>query len=148
MLKYLFSLMVLLHSPLNFTLVKTSWLKSSHRNPLNYWQKHCHYSKSDLYILVTGTVFNLGLAIRSRKPHHVIICHPPATSGETIFVLRNIIIFYLKYLYFSGKAMIENSQIVASIPARWPLHPSYMHTFGKSCQSSHWYISKKYFRNN
>lgn len=26
--------------------------------------------------------------------------------------------------------MFEKAHIVASIPARWPLHPSYMHTFG------------------
>lgn len=27
--------------------------------------------------------------------------------------------------------MFENAEIVANIPARWPLHPSYMHTFGE-----------------
>lgn len=26
--------------------------------------------------------------------------------------------------------MFEEAKIVATIPARWPLHPSYMHTFG------------------
>jgi carotenoid isomerooxygenase len=26
--------------------------------------------------------------------------------------------------------MFEQATIVAGIPARWPLHPSYMHTFG------------------
>lgn len=27
--------------------------------------------------------------------------------------------------------MFEQSKIVASIPAQWPFHPSYMHSFGK-----------------
>lgn len=28
--------------------------------------------------------------------------------------------------------MFEKSRIVASIPAQWPFHPSYMHSFGKT----------------
>jgi hypothetical protein len=26
--------------------------------------------------------------------------------------------------------MFEQARIVAKIPARWPMHPSYMHSFG------------------
>lgn len=40
--------------------------------------------------------------------------------------------FCLVFFFFSGegKTMFENVRIVAAIPARWPFHPSYMHTFG------------------
>lgn len=45
-------------------------------------------------------------------PQHVIIQFPPSDSGDST-------------------EMFENAKIIAAIPARWPLHPSYMHTFGK-----------------
>ncbi|CAH0550459.1 unnamed protein product [Brassicogethes aeneus] len=64
-----------------------------------------------------GTVYNLGMSVTASGPHHNIICFP---SKHTCY----------------NKTMFEKAQIVASIPARWPLHPSYMHTFG---------ITKKYF---
>lgn len=41
---------------------------------------------------------------------------------------------YYNIIHFpngKSKEMFENAEIVASIPARWPLHPSYMHTFGE-----------------
>lgn len=42
-------------------------------------------------------------------PYHNIIRFPASSESERMF---------------------EQAEIVASIPARWPLHPSYMHTFG------------------
>jgi carotenoid isomerooxygenase len=29
-------------------------------------------------------------------------------------------------------SMFEQASIIGSIPARWPLHPAYMHTFGST----------------
>lgn len=58
------------------------------------------------HVMPDGTVYNLGMSLRKTGPAYVIICYP---SGESVF---------------------ENARIVAEIPVRWKLHPSYMHTFG------------------
>lgn len=47
-----------------------------------------------------------------------------------------------------SKEMFEKAEIVASIPARWPLHPSYMHTFGKQKQTIFKIFISKYFLRN
>lgn len=56
-----------------------------------------------------GSVYNLGMSVHTLGPYYNIIYFP-----------------YDK----NSKVMFEKAEIVASIPARWPLHPSYMHTFG------------------
>jgi carotenoid isomerooxygenase len=53
-----------------------------------------------------GTVYNLGLAISKYQPVYIIVCYP------------------------KGKGVFENAKIVAEVPVRWKLHPSYMHSFG------------------
>ncbi|XP_044262087.1 carotenoid isomerooxygenase [Tribolium madens] len=58
------------------------------------------------HVMKDGTVFNLGLTIYPSGPYHTIVKFP------------------------SGKNMFEGAEIFAGIPARWPLHPTYMHTFG------------------
>lgn len=35
-----------------------------------------------------------------------------------------------KIIFVLGKDMFKKSNIVASIPTRWPFHPTYMHSFG------------------
>lgn len=62
---------------------------------------------------VLGSVYNLGMSAHALGPYYNIIYFP--INSE-----RN------------SKGMFEKAEIVASIPARWPLHPSYMHTFGKT----------------
>ena len=58
------------------------------------------------HVMTDGSVYNLGLSIYKTGPAYNIIHFP---SGENIF---------------------KNARIVAEIPSRWKLHPSYMHTFG------------------
>lgn len=59
-----------------------------------------------------GTVYNLGMSVHALGPYHNIIRFSANVDGKS-------------------QGMFETAEIVASIPARWPLNPSYMHTFGK-----------------
>ncbi|ENN81377.1 hypothetical protein YQE_02194, partial [Dendroctonus ponderosae] len=63
------------------------------------------------HIMENSSVYNLGLSLHASGPYHSVVCFP-------------------KTLEDSDQSMFDNAKIVASIPARWPLHPSYMHTFG------------------
>ncbi|XP_015113164.1 carotenoid isomerooxygenase isoform X2 [Diachasma alloeum] len=63
-----------------------------------------------------GTVYNVGLSITAMGPAYSVVCFPSVPSDTG----RNS----------GGKAMFEGASIVASLPARWKLNPSYMHTFG------------------
>ena len=58
------------------------------------------------HVMADGTVYNVGLTVSPTGPAYAIICFP---NGENTF---------------------DNAQVVAEIPARWKLHPCYMHTFG------------------
>lgn len=58
------------------------------------------------HVFADGTVYNLGLSIGKSGPAYNIICFP------------------------CGENMFDNARVVAEIPVRWKLHPSYMHTFG------------------
>lgn len=58
------------------------------------------------HVMPDGTVYNLGLSIGKSGPSYNIICFP------------------------MGEQMFDNARVVAEIPTRWKLHPSYMHTFG------------------
>ncbi|CRK88774.1 CLUMA_CG002542, isoform A [Clunio marinus] len=58
------------------------------------------------HVMPDGTVFNLGMSVSKSGPAYNIICFP------------------------QGERMFENARIVAEVPTRWKLHPSYMHTFG------------------
>ncbi|KAJ8916335.1 hypothetical protein NQ315_005030 [Exocentrus adspersus] len=63
------------------------------------------------HVMHDGSVYNLGMSMYASGPHHVIICFPSRQTRD-------------------DKNMFEKAEIVATIPARWPFHPSYMHTFG------------------
>ncbi|XP_017785265.1 PREDICTED: carotenoid isomerooxygenase [Nicrophorus vespilloides] len=56
-----------------------------------------------------GSVYNLGMVVGTSGPVHNIVRYPIGSSSEEMF---------------------DNAKVVASLPARWMLHPSYMHTFG------------------
>lgn len=56
--------------------------------------------------LVNNQVYNLGMSIANNTPAYNVICFP------------------------NGPNKFNNAHVVASIPARWSFHPSYMHTFG------------------
>lgn len=58
------------------------------------------------HVMEDGTVYNLGMQVIKGTPQYCIICFP---NGEYTF---------------------EDAYILGTIPARWRLHPSYMHTFG------------------
>lgn len=58
------------------------------------------------HVMPDGTVYNLGLSITKSGPAYNIICFP------------------------KGENMFDTARVVAEIPTRWKLHPSYMHTFG------------------
>lgn len=58
------------------------------------------------HVMSDGTIYNLGLSVTKTGPVYCIIHFP---KGEHIF---------------------DDARIVAEIPTRWKLHPSYMHTFG------------------
>lgn len=61
--------------------------------------------------IILGSVFNLGMSVHALGPYYNIIHFPKSLEGKS-------------------STMFEKAKIVASIPARWPLNPSYMHTFG------------------
>ncbi|CAH2002037.1 unnamed protein product [Acanthoscelides obtectus] len=63
------------------------------------------------HVLSDGTVYNLGTTIYATGPHHTIVEFPTNEKSD-------------------ASTMFKNAKIVATIPARWPLNPSYMHTFG------------------
>ncbi|XP_037894912.1 carotenoid isomerooxygenase isoform X1 [Glossina fuscipes] len=58
------------------------------------------------HVMPNGTVYNLGMASTKSGPVYNVICFP------------------------RGDSMFEEARVVASIPCRWKLNPSYMHTFG------------------
>lgn len=58
------------------------------------------------HVMHDGTVYNLGLSVSKTGPAYNIICFP---CGDDVF---------------------DKARVVAEIPTRWKLHPSYMHTFG------------------
>ncbi|XP_050300991.1 carotenoid isomerooxygenase [Anthonomus grandis grandis] len=61
------------------------------------------------HVMEDSSVYNIGMTIYPTGPYYSVI-H---------FATRS-----------TAKEMFASGKIVASIPARWPLNPSYMHTFG------------------
>lgn len=58
------------------------------------------------HVMPDGSVYNLGMTVTKSGPAYNIIYFP------------------------RGENMFDNARVVAEIPSRWKLHPSYMHTFG------------------
>lgn len=57
-------------------------------------------------LMISDQVYNLGTSVTNNKAAYNLICFPNEPNG------------------------INNVHIVATIPARWSFHPSYIHTFG------------------
>ncbi|XP_060536500.1 carotenoid isomerooxygenase isoform X2 [Cylas formicarius] len=57
-------------------------------------------------------VYNLGMSVYASGPYHSIVYFPKNTSDA------------------NKESMFAKTKLVASVPARWPLNPCYMHTFG------------------
>lgn len=70
------------------------------------------------HVMNDGTVYNLGLSVTSRGPQYNIICFSP----------NQIIID--DWGEEKELSMFDQATIIASVPSRWLLNPSYMHTFG------------------
>ncbi|XP_015602601.1 carotenoid isomerooxygenase isoform X3 [Cephus cinctus] len=69
-------------------------------------------------VMTDGTVYNLGMSITTRGPAYNVVCFLPSRltiddSGEE-----------------KELSMFDQATIVATVPSRWILNPSYMHTFG------------------
>ncbi|XP_074107320.1 neither inactivation nor afterpotential B [Cotesia typhae] len=62
------------------------------------------------HVIKDGTVFNVGLSVGSKGPEYSVIKFPIAQNAD--------------------KSMFDQAEIVGSVPARWRMNPSYMHTFG------------------
>ncbi|XP_021940259.1 carotenoid isomerooxygenase-like isoform X2 [Zootermopsis nevadensis] len=74
------------------------------------------------HVMKDGTVYNMGMSLTVTGPHYSIIKFPAAydiASAESAdgFPSRRL-------------SMFELASIMGSVPARWPLQPAYMHTFG------------------
>lgn len=70
------------------------------------------------HVMSDGTVYNIGMSITSRGPVYNVVCFSPSRvtvddNGEE-----------------KELSMFDQATIVASVPSRWLLNPSYMHTFG------------------
>ncbi|XP_054011815.1 carotenoid isomerooxygenase [Hylaeus anthracinus] len=70
------------------------------------------------HVMNDGTIYNLGMSITPRGPMYNVVCFLPSRitidgSGEE-----------------KKLSMFDQATIVASVPSRWLLNPSYMHTFG------------------
>ncbi|KOC68687.1 Beta,beta-carotene 9',10'-oxygenase [Habropoda laboriosa] len=70
------------------------------------------------HVMNDGTVYNMGMSVTPRGPMYNVVCFSPSQiivddSGEE-----------------KELSMFEQATIVASVPSRWLLNPSYMHTFG------------------
>ncbi|XP_032669314.1 carotenoid isomerooxygenase isoform X1 [Odontomachus brunneus] len=70
------------------------------------------------HVMADGTVYNVGLSVTPLGPRYNVVCFYPSRvivdeSGEE-----------------KELSMFDQATIVASMPCRWMLNPSYMHTFG------------------
>ncbi|KZC05840.1 Beta,beta-carotene 9',10'-oxygenase [Dufourea novaeangliae] len=65
------------------------------------------------HVMNDGTIYNLGTSVTPRGPFYNVVCFSPNDAGEE-----------------KELSMFDQASIVASVPSRWLLNPSYMHTFG------------------
>ncbi|XP_034938061.1 carotenoid isomerooxygenase [Chelonus insularis] len=62
------------------------------------------------HVMEDGSVFNVGMSITSKGPAYSVVQFPCKKDDQ--------------------RSMFEQAKIVATLPVRWMLNPSYMHTFG------------------
>ncbi|XP_031832815.1 neither inactivation nor afterpotential B isoform X2 [Nomia melanderi] len=70
------------------------------------------------HVMNDGTVYNMGMSLSPRGPKYNVVCFSPSCitiddSGEE-----------------KELSMFDQATIVATVPSRWLLNPSYMHSFG------------------
>ncbi|XP_066594753.1 carotenoid isomerooxygenase isoform X2 [Prorops nasuta] len=71
------------------------------------------------HIMSDGTVYNLGMSLTLHGPTYNIIRFAPNPKVKTQNNEEK-----------KESSMFQQARIMASVSARWPLNPSYMHTFG------------------
>ncbi|XP_078034061.1 neither inactivation nor afterpotential B isoform X1 [Augochlora pura] len=70
------------------------------------------------HVMNDGTIYNMGMSLTPRGPMYNVVCFSPKCltiddAGEE-----------------KELSMFDQATIVATVPSRWLLNPSYMHTFG------------------
>ncbi|XP_046673753.1 carotenoid isomerooxygenase-like [Homalodisca vitripennis] len=73
------------------------------------------------HVTSDGTVYNQAMSVQGSYPHYSIVKFPQNERSKDK----------------KPGQMFESAEMVASVKARWPLHPSYMHTFGLT---EHFYV--------
>ncbi|XP_018395628.1 PREDICTED: carotenoid isomerooxygenase [Cyphomyrmex costatus] len=70
------------------------------------------------HVMADGTIYNVGLSITPMGPRYSIVCfYPNRVTVDNSGKEKNL-------------SMFDQATIVARVPCRWLLNPSYMHTFG------------------
>lgn len=70
------------------------------------------------HIMADGTIYNVGMSVTPFGPRYNVVCfYPNRTTIDNNGEKREL-------------SMFDQATIVASVPSRWLLNPSYMHTFG------------------
>ncbi|XP_032669316.1 carotenoid isomerooxygenase-like [Odontomachus brunneus] len=70
------------------------------------------------HVVSDGTVYNIGMSIENQGPQYNVVCfHPRRVITDIIGNRKEL-------------SMFDQATIVASVPCRWKLNPSYMHSFG------------------
>ncbi|XP_047119258.1 carotenoid isomerooxygenase isoform X1 [Schistocerca piceifrons] len=64
-------------------------------------------------VMNDGTVYNIGMTLTASGPHYCVMKFPPPCATEDKKCVNSF----------------EQATIVGTIPSRWRLHPSYMHSF-------------------
>lgn len=95
------------------------------------------------HVMSDGTVYNLAMSVSLKGPAYCIIKFSPSTftNGNNIFYELKNFTFYLNgfntSLFIADTkskkrklSMFEQAKVISTIPSRWILNPSYMHTFG------------------
>ncbi|CAL1686950.1 unnamed protein product [Lasius platythorax] len=70
------------------------------------------------HVMADGTIYNVGMSVTPLGPRYNVVCfYPDRVTIDDSGEKREL-------------SMFDQATIVASVPSRWLLNPSYMHTFG------------------
>ncbi|EZA49146.1 hypothetical protein DMN91_005250 [Ooceraea biroi] len=69
------------------------------------------------HVMADGTIYNVGMSITPLGPRYNVVCFRPNCVITDDSEKKK-------------RSMFDEATIVASVPSRWLLNPSYMHTFG------------------
>ncbi|XP_044744862.1 carotenoid isomerooxygenase isoform X2 [Coccinella septempunctata] len=90
--------------------INSETLETEKRVDISQYISIVHHT-SHPHVLRNGDVYNLAMSMSTKGPVFNIVRFPHSVPEY-------------------HEATFEKANIVASIPSRWPFHPSYMHTFG------------------